>query len=67
MKTLSLPTGPQSQPSRDRTYEVIRAADLVIVASGTATLETAILQKPMVIVYRVSPVSLLGGQGDDPG
>ena len=40
-----------------RTYEAIRAAELAIVASGTATLETAILGKPMVIVYRVSPLS----------
>ena len=37
-----------------KTYEAIAAADLAIVASGTATLETAILGKPMVIVYRVS-------------
>ena len=36
------------------TYEAIAAADLVVVASGTATLETALLRKPMVIVYRVS-------------
>ena len=47
---------------RDRTYEVIGAADLVIVASGTATLETAILQKPMIIVYRVSPVTYWAGR-----
>jgi len=40
-----------------RTYEAIAAADLVIVASGTATLETALLGKPMVIVYRVSSPS----------
>jgi lipid-A-disaccharide synthase len=40
-----------------KTYEAIMAADMVIVASGTATLETAILGKPMVIVYRVSPLS----------
>jgi lipid-A-disaccharide synthase len=42
---------------RGKTYEAIRAADLVIVASGTATLETAILGKPMVILYQVSPLS----------
>ena len=40
-----------------RTYEAIRAAQLVIVASGTATLETAILGRPMVVVYRVSSFS----------
>jgi lipid-A-disaccharide synthase len=39
------------------TYEAIDAADLVVVASGTATLETALLRKPMVIVYRVSSPS----------
>lgn len=42
-------------------YELIDAADLVIVASGTATLETACLLKPMVIVYRVTwPTYFLG-------
>ncbi len=40
-----------------QTYQVIKAADLVIVASGTATLETAILDKPMVILYHVSSLS----------
>ncbi len=38
----------------DLTYDGIRASDLAIVASGTATLETAILNKPMVIIYKVS-------------
>ena len=36
-------------------YDAINAADLAWVASGTATLETALLGKPMIIVYRVSP------------
>jgi lipid-A-disaccharide synthase len=35
-------------------YEAIHAADLVWAASGTATLESALLGKPMIIVYRVS-------------
>ncbi len=35
-------------------YNGINACDLCIVASGTATLETAILQKPMVVTYKTS-------------
>ncbi len=35
-------------------YEAIHAAQLCIVASGTATLEIAIQQKPMVIIYKTS-------------
>jgi lipid-A-disaccharide synthase len=35
-------------------YEAINAADLVWTASGTATLESALLLKPMIIIYRVS-------------
>ena len=39
------------------TYNLIGAADLALVSSGTATLECALLECPMVIVYRVSPVT----------
>jgi lipid-A-disaccharide synthase len=35
-------------------YEAIHAADLVWTASGTATLETALLGRPMIIFYRLS-------------
>lgn len=38
----------------DKIYDGINACDFCLVASGTATLETAILQKPMVIVYKTS-------------
>ena len=38
-------------------YRVLKACDLALVASGTATLEAAILETPMVIVYRVSSFS----------
>ncbi len=38
----------------DLTYAAIDASDIAIVASGTATLETAILNKPMVIIYKVA-------------
>lgn len=39
------------------TYNLVHAADMAIVASGTATLETALLERPMVIVYRMAPVT----------
>ncbi|OYY50446.1 MAG: lipid-A-disaccharide synthase [Methylophilales bacterium 28-44-11] len=34
-------------------HDAMEAADVVIVASGTATLEAALLKKPMVITYRM--------------
>jgi len=40
-----------------QTYDVMNLSDLLIMASGTATLEAALLEKPMVIIYKVSPVS----------
>ena len=39
------------------TYNALAAADLAIVSSGTATVETALLGKPMVVVYRVSSLT----------
>ena len=36
------------------TYSIIAASDLALVASGTATLETALLGCPMVIAYKMS-------------
>ena len=35
----------------------INAADAVIVASGTATLETALYKKPMIVIYKMSTIS----------
>jgi lipid-A-disaccharide synthase len=39
------------------TYNALGAADLAIVSSGTATVETALLGKPMIVVYRLSPLT----------
>lgn len=39
------------------TYNAISCCDAVVVASGTATLEVALLNIPMAVVYRVAPIS----------
>jgi lipid-A-disaccharide synthase len=44
------------------TWGVVQACDLVLTASGTVTLETAILGTPMVIIYRVSKLSEVIGR-----
>ena len=43
-------------------YDVINCSDVVIVASGTATLETALMETPMVIIYKVSLLSYYVGK-----
>jgi lipid-A-disaccharide synthase len=50
-------TGVDVKRVEGATYDALAAADCAIVASGTATVEAALLGTPMVVVYRVSPLS----------
>ena len=43
-------------------YDLMAACDLAMAASGTVTLELAILAVPMVVAYRVSPLTWLAGK-----
>ncbi|MBL8955895.1 MAG: lipid-A-disaccharide synthase [Myxococcaceae bacterium] len=45
-----------------RAAEVVGASDVAVVASGTATLEAGLMQRPLVVVYRLAPVSYLVGK-----
>ncbi|SHN66233.1 lipid-A-disaccharide synthase [Desulfovibrio litoralis] len=43
-------------------YEFIRSCEFIIAASGTATLETALLQVPTIVTYVVSPLTYFLGK-----
>jgi lipid-A-disaccharide synthase len=45
--------------SEGQTYNCLNIADFSLVASGTATLETAIMQKPFLIVYKMGLLNYL--------
>ncbi|EPX57747.1 Lipid-A-disaccharide synthase [Cystobacter fuscus DSM 2262] len=45
-----------------RAPEVVGASDAAIVASGTAALEAGLMQRPLVVVYRVSLLTYLVGR-----
>lgn len=50
-------TGATVRVVEGATDDVLAASDAVITASGTATVQTALHGKPMVVVYRLSPVT----------
>lgn len=43
----------------DATYDLLKHAEAAVVTSGTATLETALLRVPQVVVYKANPASIL--------
>jgi len=40
-----------------QTYNALASADVAIISSGTATIEAALLDVPMVVIYRVTPLT----------
>jgi lipid-A-disaccharide synthase len=47
---------------RENRYELMAACDAVMAASGTVSLELAILDVPMVVAYKVSPLTYFLGR-----
>ncbi|MDD2308830.1 MAG: lipid-A-disaccharide synthase [Desulfuromonadaceae bacterium] len=43
--------------TRQRTHDLIRACDAIISVSGTVTLEIALIGTPMVIIYKLAPLT----------
>jgi lipid-A-disaccharide synthase len=57
MRGGSMPRPGNFRITHHQTREALAASDAAAVASGTATLEAALLTTPMVIVYKESPVN----------
>lgn len=43
----------------DQTYDLLKNAEAAAVTSGTATLETALLRVPQVVVYKANPITVM--------
>ena len=46
----------------DNAIKALMAADIAVIASGTATLQAALLGVPMVVVYKLSPFTYFAGR-----
>jgi len=57
-----IPAGAAVTLIEDATYDLMMHADVAMVTSGTATLETGWFGTPMVVVYKTSPVSFFIGR-----
>ena len=53
----NLPSASPLQIVDGQSITAMRAADVALVASGTATLETGLMGTPMVVLYKVSPLN----------
>jgi len=48
--------------TKNNTYDLMNIADMAVAASGTVTLETAILQLPTVVIYKLAALTYLIGK-----
>ena len=54
--------GIEAKVVRGKVYELLRAADLAICASGTVTLEAAIVGTPMIVGYRLATLTYMAAR-----
>ena len=57
-----LAAAPGTPIVQHRTDDVLAASDVVVTASGTATAQTALHERPMVVIYKLSPLTYALGK-----